>query len=393
MADAPVETGNPQPTAEAGDMTRATEQNFDMGARRQFALFSATPAQITADKNDYDPQDVSVLRLSSDAARSVTGISSGSNGRLLTVVNAGSYAITLKHQSASSAASNRVICPEASDLKLKSNQSATLWYDAVTCRWRVTWTSASLSHPTSMVVPGKNPAAYATFWGLAFDSSDGYVYTNISSTVGKSIELDRWLMNGPALLSKGYGTNYYFYYDSDTYALGGTRDVCVLGDYIYGHPDRKSPHAYVPVRWAKADASVEELTVSGTAPDDGSNVKTDGTFLYFHQPYSTAVKKYSISGTTITYVSTITLADKAMVVATDGTNIWYVTSESGGASAADYQLFKADMTGATVTNRGLIEAVSYGCQGLDIDAGRLWGLFYCNIGSTAAYWIIPIEEI
>ena len=51
-----------------------------------------SPAQITADQNDYDPAGLagaSVLRLSTDALRRVTGLQGGADGRLLAIVNSG----------------------------------------------------------------------------------------------------------------------------------------------------------------------------------------------------------------------------------------------------------------------------------------------------------------
>lgn len=114
-----------------------------------FALSVATPAQITADQNNFDLSlngGHQFIRLSSDANRSITGViwanDSGSNpvhssGLMLVVVNVGSNNITLKHENASSTAGNRMICSTGADIVLSANQAADFIYDGVTSRWRV----------------------------------------------------------------------------------------------------------------------------------------------------------------------------------------------------------------------------------------------------------------
>lgn len=96
-----------------------------------------TPAQITAAQDDYNPTDLataSVLRLSSDAARNITGLAGGADGRVITVVNVGSNNLVLKDQSASSAAANRFAF--GTDITLAADQSVALIYDETSQRWR-----------------------------------------------------------------------------------------------------------------------------------------------------------------------------------------------------------------------------------------------------------------
>ena len=98
-----------------------------------------TPAQITANQNDYDPSDMgitSVLRLSSDISRDITGIVPNLNGdgRLLILANVGTSSIVLKDESASSTASNRFALK--ADITLSADGGALLWYDGTSSRWR-----------------------------------------------------------------------------------------------------------------------------------------------------------------------------------------------------------------------------------------------------------------
>ncbi len=103
-----------------------------------FLTGSIAPSQITANQNDYSPAGLataSVLRLSTDAARDITGLSGGGAGRVLALVNVGSNAIVLKDQSASSSAGNRF--GFGADVTIAAGQSAVLWYDAAASRWRL----------------------------------------------------------------------------------------------------------------------------------------------------------------------------------------------------------------------------------------------------------------
>lgn len=102
-----------------------------------------TPAQITSNQNDYSPTGLStatILRINSDAARDITGLAGGGKGGVKVITNTGSFTITLKGESASSAAANRF---SGSDVSLAAGGTITLYYDATSSRWRVLATSGS----------------------------------------------------------------------------------------------------------------------------------------------------------------------------------------------------------------------------------------------------------
>lgn len=98
-----------------------------------------SPTQITSDQNDYAPtgfSTASVLRISTDASRNITGLAGGSDGRIIWIYNVGSFAAVLKDESASSTAANRF--GFGADLTLGSKQGAQLIYDSTSSRWRQT---------------------------------------------------------------------------------------------------------------------------------------------------------------------------------------------------------------------------------------------------------------
>ena len=104
--------------------------------------FPATsPAQITANQNNYSPAANSYFqRWSSDAARNVTGLTFSAaqvDGQVHVVVNVGSNNIVLVHQSTDSTAANRFLCSTGANVTLAANEGADLIYDGTAQRWRV----------------------------------------------------------------------------------------------------------------------------------------------------------------------------------------------------------------------------------------------------------------
>lgn len=94
------------------------------------------PAQITANQNDYAPSGfvaASVVQISSDAARSVTGLAGGAEGRVIALVNVGSQPVTFADDSASSAAANRFAFGGA--VTLGAKRTMVLRYDGTAARW------------------------------------------------------------------------------------------------------------------------------------------------------------------------------------------------------------------------------------------------------------------
>lgn len=97
-----------------------------------------SPAQITANQNDYNPSGLSVanvLRLSTDASRTITGIVPPRDGAALRVFNVGAQDLVLSNQDAASAAANRLAL--GASVTLGADEGCTLWYDPTSTRWRM----------------------------------------------------------------------------------------------------------------------------------------------------------------------------------------------------------------------------------------------------------------
>lgn len=103
--------------------------------------FSTTisPAQITAQQNDYAPTGIStawILRISGDASfRAVTGITAPSFNKRLTVHNVGTNSLLLPNEHTSSSAANRFSFGR--DIVLFAGKSIEIQYDVTSSRWRL----------------------------------------------------------------------------------------------------------------------------------------------------------------------------------------------------------------------------------------------------------------
>lgn len=133
--------------------------NVDSGSgtdiARQLILSSAlTPSQITSDQNDYNPSGLSsssVLRLSSDATRTITGMAGGTGGRIVVIHNVGSNTIVLDHNSGSSMPYNKFhvdglggrdyVLPPSGSVVVQYDSSAAVWRTVAVSQFLITQTA------------------------------------------------------------------------------------------------------------------------------------------------------------------------------------------------------------------------------------------------------------
>ena len=140
MANAHLRAWNQSKSLAAGVDALATSSNTALvkllGAIAQGVT---AKAQITSNQNDYDigARTGSAFSISANAARDITGIlaTDVADGTLLFIQNTGSYAITLKDESASSSAANRFAL--TGDFNLAADAGCILQYNATASRWRL----------------------------------------------------------------------------------------------------------------------------------------------------------------------------------------------------------------------------------------------------------------
>lgn len=148
-----------------------------------FALTTADSYTPSTSQNNYAIADgTSIVRLTPSANIDITGISqtTSTNGRLLIIHNiSGTYTVTLKNESTSSTAANRMTLGsgEVYDVVLRPYQSHALIYDGTSSRWRSVVSDRNESTPQSI------------------NTQTGTSYTLVISDAGKLITLD----NGAAI--------------------------------------------------------------------------------------------------------------------------------------------------------------------------------------------------
>jgi hypothetical protein len=114
------------------DVTYNRNQTFS----RYIALSLTAQPQIAANQNDYGPNNTPYWQISSDAARSITGMAGTLTGSIRVLENTGSFPITLLHLSGLSAAGNQFSFPDAADYVLAPGQRACFLYDGTNTKWK-----------------------------------------------------------------------------------------------------------------------------------------------------------------------------------------------------------------------------------------------------------------
>ncbi len=190
---------------------------------------SITLGQITANQNNYATGLGSWFRISSDAARTITGFEGGTEGRGFLLTNVGSFNITIAHQSASSGAINRVLSETGANVVLIPDDSAWIFYDNTTERWRLVMASTSSGHTIRNAGTDLTQRTGLNFLAplTATDDAAGdeteisVVRTGVYRTFSiKAGEMEPRVTNGAAYVKEEYATNDvnlgYFLFDGAT---------------------------------------------------------------------------------------------------------------------------------------------------------------------------------
>jgi len=95
-----------------------------------------TPPQIVANTDDYNPTGLAtatILRLSTDVSRDLTGIVAQGSGTVLKLFNIGTADLVLKNDVTSTAANRFKF---GADITLNADEGIEIWYDLASTRWR-----------------------------------------------------------------------------------------------------------------------------------------------------------------------------------------------------------------------------------------------------------------
>lgn len=148
----PAERANQLPVNDAGTTKRITVGSIvDLAVHpaSSFALTAITDSP-SADTNDYNPTNwdgtepakASVIRMTPTISILLTGLTGGTSGRVVTIVNAtdpsaaSSVMVLIPNESTASTAANRFATGDRMPLWLLGGDSASFIYDSTTARWR-----------------------------------------------------------------------------------------------------------------------------------------------------------------------------------------------------------------------------------------------------------------
>lgn len=251
-----------QRAALTGDVTSAAGSNSVVvdKASEDFAFTGdISPAQITADQNDYNPTGLStatVLRLSTDAARNITGLAGGADGRILVLLNIGAFDFVLVDESASSSAANRFAFD--ANATVAGDQSIIIIYDSTSSRWRKAGGSGG----------GGGGGAPTTSQYVTL-ATDGTLTNERVLTAG----------NGIALTDAGAGSTITVAADSASDTVDGVIEIAVQSEQETGSsttlavtPGRQHFHPSAAKAWVQfnsagtvaASYNITSVTDSGT---------------------------------------------------------------------------------------------------------------------------------
>ncbi len=125
-------------TTAGTEKMRADTTGILLSAGLRAAGASVISPSLTGSVNDWNPTGLSTahtIRLASDGAYNITGITAQAAGTLLRIINLSAFTITLKHQSGSSSAGNKINGKGAADIVVVTLDAVNLMYDSGSTAW------------------------------------------------------------------------------------------------------------------------------------------------------------------------------------------------------------------------------------------------------------------
>lgn len=217
----------------AGSLTPATEATIDERgtAIRQLRVTGLlTPASISTSQNNYAPTGWStagIVRINATATLDITGFAApASDGEVKTLVFIGTGTVTLKDESGSSTAANRLAA--TADIIVTTDDVIVIQYDVTSTRWRP-------------IAGSKLPGMTGSFGTMAFQNASAVSLTGAmqtTATIGSTGGDTRLLMSGGSgAPTKAFTINYSAALDAQgnmTFQRRTTADgfEVVVGGYL-----------------------------------------------------------------------------------------------------------------------------------------------------------------
>lgn len=139
--------------------TTTISANLTVTSAGNVAFQKGTDYSTTGTTNNVNFGTGALFRLTGASAQTITGITGGTDGRMVTLVNAATQAATIANNSASSTAANRIITGTGADMTLIAGASISLVYDSGASLWRIVGSTSAVGGGTYVNLQGSTPGS------------------------------------------------------------------------------------------------------------------------------------------------------------------------------------------------------------------------------------------
>jgi hypothetical protein len=242
------------------------------GVQTQFEFSrESTPGQFAADQNNLETGDYSLLRLSTDASRSISGFTGVARDRRIRVANIGSFPIQFSNANGGSATVNRILTGTGAAVTLNADAAADFLYDATSSRWRITSFGATTNTPSVTSIAVADGTAIGPSIRFSSESSLGF-YRSANSTLRQSY--GTFWNAGPVWSSSGISIG--------NSTAGGTLIPAIssTSSLVAAFVVQGSSSSFTVVTWAAAQPGDQILTT--IFPDAAVSSMSSGIVLHSH---------------------------------------------------------------------------------------------------------------
>ncbi len=152
-----------------------------------------------------------------------------------------------------------------------------------------------------MSIPTVSGGSNNYIYERIFKKDNGNVYIMYSYNVKLYIARAKTSGNN-LILNSGGGNSLPDYWYQSSYNSYSSAQLNTNDNYLFF----KRANQTATYRIDVTTKTIASMSVSGAIPDSASEMFSDGTYLYYIKSGETAIKKYSVSGTTLTYIETLT---------------------------------------------------------------------------------------
>lgn len=127
--------------------------------------FQPSTNSSTGSINDVSTSTTSYLQMTGVGSTTITGLANGSSGKTLLISNQTGSGLTIKNESASSTAANRIQTGTGNDISIADKASAILIYNATTSRWSLLTgaaTAPTLTYPVGNIAANDSNVTFTS---------------------------------------------------------------------------------------------------------------------------------------------------------------------------------------------------------------------------------------